>query len=107
MECSGVLTRSFWKTGPHQDAAKWEEEGFVLSEHGQQSLLVVVDERGELRRVEALLEPRQHRAAHPLHDMASARQYMGIDLQADELSLETEVVQDLRVLLRLEHVLTH
>lgn len=88
---------------PNQHASIGVEIRTELSDRGEQSLTVALDEARKELGSERRLVVREQAAAHPLDDVRARRQVMTEDLEADALLFVPEVVEELGVGLRREH----
>ena len=79
----------------------------MLADAGEQGSAVRLDERLVQLGGQPLEEAGERRAVHPLDDVAVDRQHVRVHLQPHVLLGEAELVQQLGVLLRTQHVGGH
>src|SRR5262245_28491617 len=97
------LSIALWSRSPAQYASKREEERTRVANMFQEPLPIGLDERLVKLDRELPLIFRQQRALHPLDDVLGPAEDVRVDVQAHHWCGESQVEEEARVLVRLEH----
>ena len=91
---------------PTQDATEAIEIRLALPEFFEQSLSVTVDKCGKEVGRQPGAVGREQRSHHPLDDVGRRREFVTVDLHADDLLLGAEFVEEVGVRLGRKHETT-